>query len=601
MQLYGRTNQEESSMNKTSKGNFERQTLHIFWNIILKNKKLFFLSLIYFIGVVGVGVMVPFLISATLANLATGHTDVTQNLVWLAGVALVGVLGNFIGFTNFMRMQAKCAYDVLELAMTTLLKRSTGFHANNIGGKLVNNALEYPQAFNRLLDSIYISIIPFFITMIVGISIVLSHSIEMGLALIVIVVITVGMIIVESKRRSNLRVDRKKAQNKVIAHLSDTVINISAAKTFAREKDELKTHRSLNMTLLNLRLKDWSSTARSGSLRMGILLGMQVAFIAYVARLIRQDPTILGIGIFSFTYTISITAKLFEIGTMIRNIEEAFLQSASMTEILLQDNEIVDIQNAKPLAVHKAVIDLKDVTFAYQDSSQHEEVFNNLNLHISAGQRIGLVGPSGGGKSTLTRLLLRFDDIHQGKILIDNQNIHDVTQESLRKAISYVPQEPLLFHRSIIENIAYGKPDATVDEVRRAAKLAYADDFIQKLPNTYHTIVGERGIKLSGGQRQRVAIARAILKDAPILILDEATSALDSESEVYIQKALARLMKNRTTLVIAHRLSTIQKLDRILVLNDGTIEEDGSHEDLLKNKKLYAKLWTHQSGGFIEE
>lgn len=569
--------------------------------MIMANKKLFFLSLIYFVGVIGVSVMVPFLISSTLASLATGHTDVTTNLFWLSAVALIGVLGNLIGFTSLIRLQAKCSYDVLGLAMTTLLKRSTGFHANNIGGKLVNNALEYPQAFNRLLDSVYISIIPFFLVMIVGISIVLSHSFEMGVALLAIVIVTVGLIIAESKRRSNLRVDRKKAQNNVIAHLSDTVINISAAKTFAREEDELKTHRGLSTNLLNLRLKDWSSTARSGSLRMGILLAMQVVFIAYVAFLIKKNPSILAIGIFSFTYTISLTSKLFEVGTMIRNIEESFLQSASMTEILLQDTEILDVKNAQPLTIKKASIDLSHVSFAYKDSSQHEDVFNKLNLHIPAGQRVGLVGPSGGGKSTLTRLLLRFDDINDGSIEIDGQNIHDVTQHSLRESISYVPQEPLLFHRSIIENIAYGKPDATEKEVRAAAKLAYADEFIQKLPDKYETIVGERGVKLSGGQRQRVAIARAILKNAPILILDEATSALDSESEVFIQKALAELMKGRTTLVIAHRLSTIQKLDRIIVLNDGKIEEDGAHADLIKNEKLYAKLWSHQSGGFIEE
>lgn len=598
---YGRINRGVLLMNKKSKSNFEKQTLQIFWSVIMTNKKLFFLSLIYFVGIIGVSVMVPFLISSTLANLATGNTNVTDNLIWLSLVALIGVLGNLIGFTSLIRLQAKCSYDVLELAMTALLRRSTGFHANNIGGKLVNNALEYPQAFNRLLDSIYISIIPFFLVMVIGISIVLSHSFEMGLALIAIVVITVGLIIAESKRRSNLRVDRKKAQNHVIAHLSDTVINISAAKTFAREEDELKTHRALSTNLLNLRLKDWSATARSGSLRMGILLAMQVIFIAYVAFLINKDSSILAIGIFSFTYTISLTSKLFEIGTMIRNIEESFLQSASMTEVLLQDTEILDIKNAKPLTVKNASIELSDVSFAYKDSSQHDDVFNNLSLSIPAGQRVGLVGPSGGGKSTLTRLLLRFDDINDGTIKIDGQNIHDVTQSSLRQSISYVPQEPLLFHRSIMENIAYGKPSATEKEVRAAAKLAYADEFIQKLPDQYATIVGERGVKLSGGQRQRVAIARAILKDAPILILDEATSALDSESEVYIQKALTRLMKGRTTLVIAHRLSTIQKLDRIVVLNNGTIEEDGSHVELLKNKKMYAKLWAHQSGGFIEE
>lgn len=272
-----------------------------------------------------------------------------------------------------------------------------------------------------------------------------------------------------------------------------------------------------------------------------------------------------------------------------------------MTEILLEKTEITDAPRAKKLRVTKGAIDLADVTFAYHDSSAPETVFEKLSLHIPAGQKLGLVGPSGGGKSTLTRLLLRFDDIDNGTIKIDKQSISDITQASLRRAISYVPQEPLLFHRSVLENIAYGKPGATQAQVEHAAKLAFADEFIDRLPDGYNTIVGERGVKLSGGQRQRIAIARAILKDAPILILDEATSALDSESEAYIQRALEQLMKNRTALVIAHRLSTIQKMDRIIVLENGAITEDGTHDQLLKSKHTYAKLWTHQSGGFIED
>lgn len=264
--------------------------------------------------------------------------------------------------------------------------------------------------------------------------------------------------------------------------------------------------------------------------------------------------------------------------------------------------EITDAPHARKLQVTQGTIDIQSVNFAYHDDgSTNDRVFSQLNLHIPAGQKIGLVGPSGGGKSTLTRLLLRFDDVDDGSIAIDDQDIRKVTQVSLRRAISYVPQEPLLFHRSVLENIAYGQPDATLDEVRRAARLAYADDFIQKLPQQYDTIVGERGVKLSGGQRQRVAIARAILKDAPILVLDEATSALDSESEVYIQRALQQLMEGRTTLVIAHRLSTIQQMDRIIVLDNGQVVEDGSHHELQNNGGLYAKLWAHQSGGFIEE
>lgn len=235
------------------------------------------------------------------------------------------------------------------------------------------------------------------------------------------------------------------------------------------------------------------------------------------------------------------------------------------------------------------------------DDGEGVHIFNNFNLEIPAGQRIGLVGHSGSGKSSLARLILRFSDIAHGEILIDEQNISDVTQTSLRRAIAYVPQEPLLFHRSLRENIGYGRPGASDTDIEKAAKQANAHQFIMSLKDGYDTLVGERGVKLSGGQRQRIAIARAILKDAPILILDEATSALDSESERLIQDALSRLMKNRTSIVIAHRLSTISKLDRIIVLENGAIIEDSTHEKLLKNNGTYAKLWAHQSGGFIEE
>ena len=272
-----------------------------------------------------------------------------------------------------------------------------------------------------------------------------------------------------------------------------------------------------------------------------------------------------------------------------------------MTEIINETPEIQDKLGAHSLQVTNGEISFETISFHYPDSSKKQAVFDKLQLTIPAGNKIGLIGPSGGGKSTLTRLLLRFEDIQAGAIRIDKQNITDVTQSSLHRAIGYVPQDPLLFHRSIRENIAYGKLDASNEEIEGAARRAYALDFITALPDGLNTIVGERGVKLSGGQRQRIAIARAILKDAPILVLDEATSALDSESEHYIQKALQELMQNRTTIVIAHRLSTIQKMDRIIVLDEGTIIEQGTHAELLRASGLYKRLWTHQSGGFIEE
>jgi ATP-binding cassette subfamily B protein len=252
------------------------------------------------------------------------------------------------------------------------------------------------------------------------------------------------------------------------------------------------------------------------------------------------------------------------------------------------------------LRVIRGRINFDEITYHYSDDPGGEPLFKEFSLAIEPGERIGLVGPSGSGKTTLTKLLLRFADVDTGAITIDGQNIAHVSQESLRKHIAYVPQEPMLFHRSIRDNIAYARPHVSDEEVEQAARQANALEFIERLPEGFHTTVGERGVKLSGGQRQRIAIARAILKNAPILVFDEATSALDSESEKYIQAALSNLMQGRTSIVVAHRLSTIAALDRIVVLDNGGIREQGTHKDLLKQKGIYATLWAHQSGGFIE-
>ncbi len=585
----------------TDQSNHEKDTLKIYWGAVWRAKPLFLRTLTYPLSTIAINVVMPLLVSLTLAALATGRTDVGGYLITLAFVALFGVLNNWYGMTNFLKLQAKTQADMLELATSTLLRRGVSFHTNNIGGKLVNNALQYPAASGHLLDSLFVNMLPFLVIMTTGISIIASRSWPMGLALLFIVTTLTTLTIIESRKRAAKRAERKVVQNNMVAHVSDTIVNAQTVKMFGREHHELHTHSRLSEKLQQLRFIDWSKTVRSGSIRMGTLLALEICLIAFIGYLVQRDPGVLAIGIFSFSYMITLTNRLFEIGTMIRNIEESFLEASSMTEILLQDTEIVDKPGAKKLHVAEGLIEMRDVDFAYHDESSSEKIFENLNLAIPTGQKIGLVGPSGGGKSTLTRLLLRFDDVDKGYIAIDDQVISDVTQASLRHAISYVPQEPLLFHRSIFENIAYGNTKATLYDVKKAATLAFADGFIGKLPKGYDTIVGERGVKLSGGQRQRVAIARAILKDAPILVLDEATSALDSESKVFIQKALAGLMQGRTTIVIAHRLSTIQKMDRIIVLEDGAVVEDGPHKKLMKRSGLYAKLWAHQSGGFIEE
>jgi ATP-binding cassette subfamily B protein len=280
-----------------------------------------------------------------------------------------------------------------------------------------------------------------------------------------------------------------------------------------------------------------------------------------------------------------------------RDLYRDLADAEEMVEILNTKYEIEDPENAKNISVVRGKIEFQKVKFSYDKS---KKVIKNLNLYIKPGEKVALVGPSGGGKSTVAKLILRFFDIQRGKILVDGQNIKTVTQNSLRSQISLVPQDPILFHRTLKENIRYGCRNATDEQVIAASKLAHCHEFIQKFPEKYETYVGERGVKLSGGERQRVAIARAILANNPITILDEATSSLDSYSESKIQEALKNLMKYKTTLIIAHRLSTIMSADRILVFKDGEIVESGTHNALIKKEKgLYKKLWHLQSGGYL--
>lgn len=580
----------------------DKSTVELFWQAALAaDRKLLLLSLVYPVGTVLLGTLAPLYIGKILASLGHANANPNKYLVYFGITAILGFLCNRIGFVMFLRLQAQVMQYLQETAFSTLLRRGMKFHNNNVGGKLVSDAADYPNGFAQFINAITAHILPLAITLVCGSFVIFLESWQLGLVIVTMTAIVVGTGLYESKRRSGLRKIRMKVTKDLTGHLADSILNVQTIKTFAREDDELNTHRTFGDKLAELRIRDWSKAAINGSNRVGILLLSQVAFVLVALHLIKQDPALLGIGIFAFSFTITLSNRLFDINNMIRTLEDGLLLANPMTEILLEDHEITDAPHASKLQVKKGAITLYDVRFEYREDNQVQTVFSNLNLDIQAGEKIGLVGPSGGGKSTLTRLLLRFEDIQAGEIAIDGQNIAGVTQASLRHAISYVPQEPLLFHRAIRENIAYANPNASLDEIKQAAKLAHADEFIDNLKDGYDTIVGERGVKLSGGQRQRVAIARAILKDAPILILDEATSALDSESEVLIQDALWKLMQKRTAIVIAHRLSTIQKMDRILVLDHGDIVEQGTHAELLKLRGLYAKLWAHQSGGFIDD
>lgn len=565
----------------------------------LKHPKTAWLSLLQPLGAICFGVAVPFAASAVLAALAQGN-QVKTPLILLVIASIVGVTFNRIGFVSAMKMQAHTMSDLHQRVFNRLIQRSVGYHADRVSGKLISDAIDFISAYGMLMTAIFLNGLGFMASMLVGVIVLLVISWPLGLVVTAIVTITLVWAWLESRTRSELRATRLIATKKLTSHLSDSIVNAVTVKTFAREELERERNVELNIALRDLRVRDWRRAGVSGANRITALLGMQVVLLMFIVYLTKRNPELLAAGIFAFAYTLALINRLFEINNLTRQIEESLLNASPIVAMLREDIEIVDKPDAKKLRVSKGLVTVADISFTYPENTQNGIVFNHFSLEVKPGEKIGLVGPSGGGKSTLTRLLLRFDDVQNGSIQIDGQNIADVTQQSLREAIAYVPQDPLLFHRSIRDNIAYGKPNASDTEIIKASKKANAHDFITALPNGYDTVVGERGVKLSGGQRQRVAIARAILKDAPILVLDEATSALDSENEVQVQKALWKLMEGRTTLVIAHRLSTIQRMDRIIVLHDGQIAEEGSHKKLLAKKGLYAKLWGHQSGGFLD-
>ncbi len=490
--------------------------------------------------------------------------------------------------------------DLYAQCFSKLTNQTLFFHSNKFGGSLVSQTNKLVGAVESFWDTIIWSVLPLVVSL-VGSIIVLSTLLwQYALFLLIFSIVFSLVVYYGSKPMAKLTKKEAKSSNKLNGQLADVISNVLAVKSSGAEATEqkffTKTVNSWRDSSLDVMRGFLKVSTIYSSINMVIKIGA-IAFAVYAAQ---NDLVSVASVYLIITYTGSVAHELWNMNGIMRNYNRIIGNANDMVEILQTPTTLIDKSSSK-LEVTSGEISMDKITFTH-DEGQGDTLFHDFSLDIKPGEKIGLVGASGSGKTTLTKLLLRFADIDSGKITIDGQDISEVTQASLRAKIAYVPQEPLLFHRSVRENIAYGRPDATDAEIEEAAKKAGAYDFIVGLKDGFDTMVGERGIKLSGGQRQRVAIARAILKDAPILVLDEATSALDSESEALIQKSLETLMENRTSIVIAHRLSTIAKLDRIIVLKDGKIVEDGSHDELINKKRgVYAKLWARQSGGFIEE
>lgn len=585
-----------------------RRTLHYFWGVTRQKMGAFALSIVSSVGYIALLTFAnTYVMGLIVDRVQASPVSADQVLPVFGPYVLALLVVNAVGQAlsklqdySVYKLEIHGDYQLSRLCFDTLSNQSMTFHNSRFGGSLVSQTSRFVSGYSGLVDVVTYSLWPTLASIVLTVGI-LAPVAPLFVAIIVVmlalyVAIAYGMY----RRILPLSAEASRAQNKLSGVLSDAVTNILAVKTYGREDYERGLFTTADREAMSAANVNMRATMRRGFTTSALITVIMFVVSIFVVGGNAWFGISAGTLVMMFSYTYNLTMRFNYFNSMMQRINRALGDAAEMTHVLDEPTLVADDADARSLAVTEGRIDFECLRFRYPDAPRDDYVFEDLNLHIPAGQRVGLVGRSGSGKTTLTKLLLRLDDVQQGRVLVDGQDVSHCTQQSLRRQVAYVPQEALLFHRSIRENIAYGKPDATEQEIRRAAEEANALEFIERLPDGLDTMVGERGVKLSGGQRQRVAIARAILVDAPILVLDEATSALDSESEALVQGALENLMRGRTSIVVAHRLSTVASLDRIVVLAHGEVVEDGTHHELVAHGGEYASLWNRQTGGFLE-
>ncbi len=531
-------------------------------------------------------------------TIATDDTSaqIITSLLGLLGIFATWLVLDLIAWRVseilIIRVESTTMQRLYEFCFSYVQRHAVRFFANTFTGALVKKINKLVRGFESIIDIIVFEFLMVLITVGITIGMFFRYSTLAGSVMLVWVIIYLWVQLHLNKWVLPNELESQKLDSRVTAELSDTITNANTITQFAqRPYEESRFHGIVDLwrrTIAKTWLKrNWVYAISD------LLIGlMQIAALYFFIISWRDGVLTSGLIVTLQLYVARLGEKLFFIGRTYKRFFDSVAESHEMIEILDTPHEIQDCTDAPPFIFKQGEITFDNVGFSYDN---HRELLSDFSLVINPGEKIALVGATGSGKTTISKLLQRQYEVTHGTILIDGQPIDHVTQESLRKHIALVPQDPLLFHRTLRENIAYAKPDATDEQIIRASKLAHCHEFIANLQYGYDTLVGERGIKLSGGERQRVAIARAILADRPILILDEATSSLDSQTEKYIQEAIHTLLQGKTAIVIAHRLSTIKSMDRIIVLDHGKIIEQGTHESLLTLQDgIYQKLWKIQ-------
>jgi ATP-binding cassette subfamily B protein len=543
----------------------------------------------------------PYVSKILIDQLATTPREQIVSQVWPTALLLI-ILSFLPGFVwricdySWMNLTQLMRKKIVSESMEYAMQHSNNFFQNNFAGSLANKVRDITGLTDKILATIIYAFLGTILSLIIAFFTLLLVHKFFAFGLLAWAALFIFMAIKGAKKVSPMSIAAADQQTKIMGNLVDVLGNISNIRLFSRRSFESNRIKALQ--------DDYAKFSKRRDLFLIKFYTLQgLTFSVYFAGCIilliwlyAQNRVTLGDFMLIFTVNTYIIHGMWQAMNEMRPFLENVGTINQALSIINQPLQIKDCNNAKDLKITRGEIVFENVGFSYDNSSA---LFCDKNIAIKAGQKIGLVGKSGGGKTTFVNLILRLFEVEQGRILIDGQNISSITQNSLRSSIGVIPQDPSLFHRTLLQNISYGCENASEPEIIEAAKKAHAHEFIQTLSESYNSLVGERGVKLSGGQRQRIAIARAFLKNAPILILDEATSQLDSITENLIQESLTNLMQDKTTIVIAHRLSTLKHMDRILVFDTGRIVEDGSHQELLDLNGTYKKLWDSQIGGFI--